>query len=62
MSGCRDCKICIEAGGMSFILGIPRLIIWIFTFWNIGLMQKKCPTCSHKMSIHIKRADGSLSD
>jgi hypothetical protein len=29
---------------------------------NIGLMQKKCPTCSHKMSIHIKRADGSLSD
>ena len=62
MRGCRDCSRCTEAIATRLILGIPRLIIWILTFWNIGLFQKNCPQCRHRMSVHAKRADGSFQD
>ena len=62
MSGCRDCSKCTESAAKGLIAGIPRLIIWVFTFWNIGLFQKKCPQCGHKMGIHSKRGDGSFAD
>ena len=62
MAGCRDCSRCTEASATGLFLGIPRLIIWVLTFWNIGLFQKKCPQCGHKMTLHKKRADGSFQD
>ena len=62
MSGCRDCSRCTEPSGKSMIMGIPRLIIWVLTFWNIGLFQKNCPQCKHKLDLHQKRKDGSFAD
>jgi len=62
MAGCRDCSRCTETGAMGLIAGIPRLIIWVLTFWNLGLFQKKCPTCGHKLTVHAKRSDGSFAD
>lgn len=62
MRGCRDCDRCIESIATKFFLYIPRLIIWILIFWNIGLFQKKCPRCSHRMKKHNKGSDGSFKD
>ena len=62
MAGCRDCSRCIETGLTSILFDIPRAIWWILTFWNIGLMQKKCPTCGHKMTKHKVMADGRFAD
>ena len=62
MRGCRDCSRCTESIATRFFLFIPRLIIWILTFWNIGLFQKKCPQCSHRMKNHARKADGTFKD
>lgn len=62
MAGCRDCNRCTETAATSLIMAIPRFFIWVFTFWNIGLFQRKCPECGHKMSVHQRRADGSFKD
>jgi hypothetical protein len=60
--GCRDCKRCTEVAAASLMLVLLRIPWWLLTFWNIGLFQKKCPTCGHKMSLHERRADGSFKD
>jgi|TARA_B110000114_G_C14835237_1_gene294337 hypothetical protein len=62
MAGCRDCERCTETAAKGLITAIPRMIIWILTCWNIGLFQKKCPQCDHKMVAHQRRADGSFQD
>ena len=62
MAWCRDCARCTESAAKGLIMGIPRLVIWVLTFWNVGLFQKKCPQCSHRMSEHKTRADGSFAD
>ena len=62
MAGCRDCSRCIETGLTSILFDIPRGIWWILTFWNIGLMQRHCPICGHKMAKHKVMADGRFAD
>ena len=50
--GCRDCTRCTEVAIVSLIY-LPFRAMWGFlTFWNIGLFQRKCPQCGHKMSGH----------
>jgi hypothetical protein len=60
--GCRDCDICTEASIKALIFGIPRIIIILLTCWNIGLFQKKCPQCGHKLSIHKRTSSGRFAD
>ena len=62
MAGCRDCSRCVETGIAGIILLIPRLIWTVLTCWNIGLFQKSCPQCDHKLSLHTKTADGKFAD
>jgi hypothetical protein len=60
--GCRDCKRCTEAVATGCILSPFRLVLWVMTFWNIGLFVRKCPQCGHRMRLHQRRADGSFKD
>jgi len=60
--GCRDCSRCVETGATGFIFMIPRIIWFVLTCWNIGLFQKKCPQCGHKLSFHKMTADGKFVD
>jgi len=62
MAGCRDCSRCIETGMTGIIMGIPRVIWTILTCWNIGLFQKNCPQCGHRMSTHKMTKDGKFVD
>jgi hypothetical protein len=62
MAGCRDCSRCTESAFTSLLLSIPRLILAILFRWNIGLFQRYCPTCGHRMALHARRADGSFKD
>lgn len=52
MAGCRDCCRCTE----SFLTGLiylPFRLAWgLATFWNIGLVARKCPQCRHGMGRH----------
>lgn len=59
--GCRDCRRCTETGATGLIFILPRMIWTILTCWNIGLFQRKCPKCGHKMGMH-KMVDGRLQD
>lgn len=60
--GCRDCTQCTETGIKSLIMAIPRLVIFVCGGFLMGMFQKKCPQCGHKMNLHQKRADGSFQD
>ncbi len=53
--GCRDCARCTEIGAKSFVAGPWRIMAALLFSWNIGLFQKKCPICRHKMSLHTQR-------
>jgi hypothetical protein len=53
--GCRDCSRCTEVGAMSMVALLWRLPAALLFGWNVGLFQKKCPICNHRMALHIQR-------
>lgn len=61
-AGCRDCRICTESAATGCVMSGFRMLWWMLTFWNIGLLTRRCPQCRHPMSVHARRADGSLKD
>lgn len=62
MAGCRDCSRCTEVGCLALLLALPRALLFICGGFLFGMAIKKCPQCSHRMSLHAKRADGSFKD
>jgi len=51
---CRDCSRCTEPGLTSMVMTPLRLISWALTFWNLRLLQRRCPECRHRMGLHSK--------
>lgn len=52
MAGCRDCGQCTEPM-LASLLAFPIRLTWsLMTFWNIGLLRRKCPQCRHTMARH----------
>jgi ribosomal protein S27AE len=62
MSGCRDCSRCTELALVSLVMVPFRLAWWLLTFWNVGLLRRKCPHCSHRLALHSRLADGRFRD
>jgi hypothetical protein len=61
-SGCRDCERCTERM-IVWLIVLPFRVVWrLATFWNIGLVTRKCPQCGHRIAHHHKLADGRFKD
>jgi hypothetical protein len=58
---CRDYNRCTEVALISLLLFPLRLAWGLLTFWNIGLVQKKCPQCGHRLKDH-KMVGGKFVD
>ncbi len=54
---CRDCPKCTESSAKTFVLKPVRTLGNAATSWNVGLFQRKCPQCGHKLSIHKDKRD-----
>jgi hypothetical protein len=53
--GCRDCKRCTELGIKTLSMLPVRTTVAlanVATLGVLGLFQRKCPHCGHKMSDH----------
>ena len=58
---CRDCPRCTEVAILSLVMVPFRIVHFMLTSWNIQLVQRKCPDCGHRLSIH-KKVGGRFVD
>jgi hypothetical protein len=65
-AGCRDCRTCTNSGIVKFARFWLLLIVYLGTVFLFPLFSKlfrrHCPDCTHPLSRHEYRRDGSFRD
>lgn len=63
-SGCRDCARCTEIGLKSLLMLPWRLTFGLVGRFTIGLFQRHCPQCGHRMNVHrmVKPGEARFAD
>lgn len=59
---CRDCPRCTEAVFFSLVFLPFRIVRELCLFWNIRLLQRKCPECKHLLKLHHRLSGGRFAD